>query len=61
MDAACLRDDARRMWVLLFAVLFGPADLRERIARVTEGGEGAEAEARVLRADLDALAGQLLG
>lgn len=60
LDAACLRDDARRMWVLLFAVLFGSEDLRDRVARLAEGGMG-EDEARVLRGDLDAMARQLLG
>lgn len=60
LDAACLRDDARRMWVLLYAVLFGSEDLKARVSRLTEGSMD-EGEARELRADLDHMAALLLG
>lgn len=59
LDAACLRDDARRLMVAQMALLFGPERLRERLEQWFEGSL-TEEDARALRADLDAMAGQLL-
>jgi hypothetical protein len=50
----------RRLLMAQMALLFGPERLRAQLARLMEGELDAEA-AEVLRADLDAMAGLLIG
>jgi hypothetical protein len=59
LDAVCLRDNFRRMLVAQIALMFGPDTLREQLSLWLQG-ELSEQDAAVLRAGLDALAGQLL-
>lgn len=55
-----MQADVRRLLAAQFAMLFGSEDLKDALGRLVEGGLEDD-EARVVRADLDRMAGQLLG
>lgn len=60
MDSACVQADLRRLMAAQLALLFGSADLKDRLGRLLEGELG-EDEAQSVRTDLDTMAGLLLG